>query len=217
MRFLRVGGRRMGKSLGNYVSFDQILEKHSSEALRYFYISTQYRRPLDFTWQAMEAAENTVRRLENTLGLVDDALRGPDDNLDYGEREDRLLKSVRAAEDAFGAAMDDDFDTPVALGHLHAVAGAINEYLVGPANKGTLSEAARVYRSLLNALGLFESRVAAGGEATEALMGLILGIREDQRKAKNYAFADMIRDRLQEAGVTIQDTAGGATWRIAKK
>src|SRR4030042_1514086 len=68
MRFLKVGGRRMGKSLGNYVSFDKILEKHSPEALRYFYISTQYRRPLDFTWQAKEAAEHTVRRRENTVG-----------------------------------------------------------------------------------------------------------------------------------------------------
>jgi cysteinyl-tRNA synthetase len=80
-----------------------------------------------------------------------------------------------------------------------------------------LAEAARVFRRLLSVLGLFEARPAGHGEAAEALMGLILGLREDQRKAKNYAFADIIRDRLQEAGVTIQDTAGGATWRIAKR
>jgi len=217
MRFLRVGGRRMGKSLGNYVSFDQILEQHSSEALRYFYISTQYRRPLDFTWPAMEAAENTVRRLGNTLDLVENAMRGPDNNLDYGEREALLLRTVREAEEAFGAAMDDDFDTPVALGHLHAAAGAVNEYLTGPANKGALLEAADAYRRMLTVLGLFEDRAGGPDEATEQLMGLILDIREEQRKAKNYAFADMIRDRLQEAGVTIQDTAGGATWKIAKR
>lgn len=217
MRHLMVGGGKMSKSLGNYVSFDQILERHSPEALRYFYISTQYRRPLNFTWESLEGAQNTVNRLENTLGLVDDALKGPDANLDYGEREGRLLESMYAGEDAFGAAMDDDFDTPVALGHLHAVAGAINEYLAGPANKGVLAEAARVFRRLLSVLGLFEARPAGHGEAAEALMGLILGLREDQRKAKNYAFADIIRDRLQEAGVTIQDTAGGATWRIAKR
>jgi cysteinyl-tRNA synthetase len=217
MRFLRVEGRRMGKSLGNYVSFDQILEKHSPQALRYFYISTQYRRPLDFTWPAMEAAENTVRRLENTLNLVDEAMRGPDDNLDYGEREDRLLKSAAAAEEAFGAAMDDDFDTPVALGHLHAAAGAINEYLTGSINKGVVSEAAQVLKVMLGTLGLFEDRGGARDEAADRVVSAVLGLRDDLRKSKNYAFADMIRDRLMEAGVSIQDTAGGATWRIAKR
>jgi cysteinyl-tRNA synthetase len=142
-------------------------------------------------------------------------MRGPDDNLDYGEREDGLLKSGRAGEEAFGAAMDDDFDTPVALGHLHAVAGAINEYITGPANKGALAEAARVYRGMLGALGLFEER-RGPDEAADRVMAAVLGLRDDLRKAKNYAFADMIRDRLTEAGVTIQDTAGGAAWRMSK-
>jgi len=217
MRHLMVGGGKMSKSLGNYVSFDQILEKHSPEALRYFYIGTQYRRPLDFTWGALEAAENTVRRLENTLNLVDDAVRGPDDNLDYGEREDRLLKSARAAEEAFGAAMDDDFDTPVALGHLHAAAGAINEYLMGSANKGVLSEASRVLKAMLGALGLFESRGGGRDEAADRVVSAVLGLRDDLRKAKNYAVADMIRDRLAEAGVSVQDTSGGAAWRMPKR
>jgi cysteinyl-tRNA synthetase len=137
--------------------------------------------------------------------------------LDYGDREDQLLRKVRAAEEAFGAAMDDDFDTPVALGNLHAAAGAINEYLTGPTNKGALLEAADAYRRMLSVLGLYEDRARGPDEATERLMGLILDIREEQRKAKNYAFADMIRDRLQEAGVTIQDAASGATWKIAKR
>jgi len=217
MRFLKVGGRRMGKSLGNYVSFDQILEKHSPEALRYFYISTQYRRPLDFTWGALEAAENTVRRLKNTLDLVDDAMRGPDANMDLGAREDELLRAVWAGEDAFGAAMDDDFDTPVALGHLHAAAGAINEYLTGPANKGALSEAARVLRGMLGALGLFEDMDGARDESADGVIAAMLGLRDDLRKAKNYAVADMIRDRLAEAGVSVQDTSSGATWRMQKR
>ena len=217
MRFLRVEGRRMGKSLGNYVSFDQILEKHSPQALRYFYISTQYRRPLDFTWPALEAAENTVRRLENTLDLIDNAMKGPDTNLDYGDREHNLLKKVREEEEAFGVAMDDDFDTPVALGHLHSVASTINEYLTGSGNKGVLLEAADTYRRMLTVFGLFEDRAGNQDEATEQLMGVILEIREEQRKAKNYALADMIRDRLHEVGFTIQDTATGATWKMAKR
>jgi len=214
MRFLMVGGRRMGKSLGNYVSFDDILEKHTPDALRYFYISTHYRRPLNFTWESMESAQNTVNRLENTLDLVESAMRGPDNNLDYGEREKKLLETVRGERQKFMEAMDDDFDTPVAFGHLHAMNGVINEYLTEPANKGVLREAADIYMELLSVLGLFEKRSAGGDEVTERLITVITDLREEQRKEKNYAFADLIRDRLAEAGVEIQDTSEGTTWKL---
>ena len=214
MRFLMVGGRRMGKSLGNYVSFDDILEKHTPDALRYFYISTHYRRPLNFTWESMESAQNTVDRLENTLDLIENAMRGSDDNLDYMEREENLLENVREEKQKVIEAMDDDVDTPVAFGHLHALNGAINEYLTGSANKGVLREAADTYKELLGALGLFEKRSAGGDEVTERLITLITDLREEQRVEKNYAFADIIRDRLAEAGVEIQDTANGTTWKL---
>ena len=214
MRHLMIDGGKMSKSLGNYVSFDDVLAKHSPDAFRYFYISTHYRRPLNFTWMAMDSAENTVKRLENTLVLIDNAMRGSDTNIDYGEREDKLLETVRSEKTSFIDAMDDDFNTPVALGHLHAIAGALNEYLQEPANKGVLDEAASVYRELLSALGLFENRSQSSDELTEKLLKYITDLRMEQRKAKNYALADEIRDRLKELGVEIQDTQDGTTWKI---
>ena len=214
MRHLMIDGGKMSKSLGNYVSFDDVLAKHSADAFRYFYISNHYRRPLNFTWNAMESAENTVKRLENTLVLVDNALRGPDTNLDYAEREEKLLTTVRAEKDSFGAAMDDDSNTPVALGHLHAISGAINEYLQEPANMGVLAEAASVYNELLSALGLFEKRSTGSDELSEKLLKFITDLRKEQRTEKNYALADKIRDGLKEIGVEIQDTSDGTTWKI---
>ena len=214
MRHLMIDGGKMSKSLGNYVSFDDVLEKHTPDALRYFYVSTHYRRQLNFTWGNMENAQNTVNRLENTLDLIENAMRGPDNNLDYGEREKKLLETVRGERQKFMEAMDDDFDTPVALGHLHAMNGVINEYLTEPANKGVLREAANIYMELLGVLGLFEKRSAGGDEVTERLITMITDLREEQRKEKNYAFADLLRDRLAEAGVEIQDASDGTTWKL---
>ena len=214
MRHLMIDGGKMSKSLGNYVSFNDVLEKHTPDALRYFYVSTHYRRQLNFTWGNMENAQNTVNRLENTLDLIENAMRGPDNNLDYGEREKKLLETVRGERQKFMEAMDDDFDTPVALGHLHAMNGVINEYLTEPANKGVLREAADIYMELLGVLGLFEKRSAGGNEVTERLITMITDLREEQRKEKNYAFADTLRDRLAEAGVEIQDTSDGTTWKL---
>ena len=214
MRHLMIDGGKMSKSLGNYVSFDDVLEKHTPDALRYFYVSTHYRRQLNFTWGNMENAQNTVNRLENTLDLIENAMRGPDNNLDYGEREKKLLETVRGERQKFMEAMDDDFDTPIAFGHLHAMNGVINEYLTEPANKGVLREAADIYMELLGVLGLFEKRSAGGDEVTERLITMITDLREEQRKEKNYAFADTLRDRLAEAGVEIQDTSDGTTWKL---
>jgi cysteinyl-tRNA synthetase len=92
--------------------------------------------------------------------------------------------------------------------------GAINEYLTEPTNKGVLREAADDYMELLGAVGLFKKRREGGDEVTERLITLITDLREEQRLEKNYAFADLIRDRLAEAGVEIQDTTDGTTWKL---
>jgi cysteinyl-tRNA synthetase len=162
----------------------------------------------------MESAENTVNRLENTLDLIDNAINGPDNNLDYGEREKKLIKTVRTEKQSFIDAMDDDFNTPVALGHLHAVAGAINEYVQEPTNKGVLTEAAETYRELLHVLGLFEKRSTSSDELTEKLLQFITDLRNQQREKKNYELADKIRDGLKQIGIEIQDTSDGTTWKI---
>lgn len=215
MRHLMIEGGKMSKSLGNYVSFEEILERHTPQALRYFYISTQYRRSLNFTWQAIESAQNTVERLENTLDLIDQGMKGPDKNLDYGESEEKLLKTIHEEKTKFTDAMDNDFNTPVALGSVHAIRDAINEYLTEIPNKGVLSEASNIFRELLNVLGLFEDRSRGADEITERLIRAIIDIREKQREAKNYQVADLIRDRLEDIGIELRDTSEGTTWKIS--
>ena len=110
--------------------------------------------------------------------------------------------------------MDDDLNTPVALGNLHNIARSINEYIQEPANKGVLTEAYNEYKELLSVLGLFEKRSTGDSDIAEKLMSFIAELRQDQRKAKNWELADQIRDKLKDLGVDLQDTPEGATWKF---
>jgi cysteinyl-tRNA synthetase len=212
-----INGRKMSKSLGNYVSFDEVLSKYSADAFRYFYISVHYRRPLDYSDSAMEIAQNSVDRLENTLTLIDDALRREDKYYDFKEPEIALLNGVNEQREKFEAAMDDDLDTHTAIDALHALSGAINEYLAGDANKGVLLKAAAVYKELLSALGLFEKRGAGTDDLTEDLIETIAAVRDQLRKEKNFQLSDKIRDSLAKAGVTLSDTSEGTSWKIDRR
>ena len=215
-RFLMMNGRKMSKSLGNYVSFDEVLSRYSAEAFRYFYLSVHYRRPLDYTESAMESAENSAARLGNTLDLVESALKGTDVNLEYTDEERKLQENVGEHVEAFEAAMDDDLDTHGALDVLHAMSGAINEYVAGAPNKGVLLVASESYLRLLNALGLFERRATDSGALTEELIGVLTSVREKLRTEKNYQLSDKIRDDLAKIGVALSDTAEGTTWKLEK-
>jgi cysteinyl-tRNA synthetase len=215
-RFLMINGRKMSKSLGNYVSFDEVLSKYSADAFRYFYFFNDTATTEIYTEKAMEVAQNSVNRLENTLDLIDDALRKEDIYLDHGKRDATLLEAVKEHRLSFEAAMDDDLDTHGAIDALHALSGVINEYVSGPTNKGILLKAAVAYKTLLEALGFFEKRGGGSDGLSDDLIGLIAGVRERLRSEKNYAMADEIRDRLGEAGVTLADTKDGTSWKIER-
>jgi cysteinyl-tRNA synthetase len=224
VRHLMINGKKMSKSLGNYISFDEVLAKYNPDAFRYFYLSTHYRRSLDYTDDAMKGAENSAVRLENTLDLMEAAFKGPDTNLDYGEEEMKLLEEVRRHKGAFEVAMDDDLDSHAALDSLHALSGAINGYIAAQcdaepalgANKGVLLKAYIAYRNLLDALGLFEKRKGEGDELTEGLIKSLIDLRNQLRAEKNYVLSDKVRDRLSALGVILSDTGGKTTWKIKK-
>jgi cysteinyl-tRNA synthetase len=207
----------MSKSLGNYVSFDEILVKYSADAFRYFYLGTHYRRPLDYTDDAMKSAEGSAKRLENTLDLLEAAAKAPDTNIDLGPRERKLLDEVERHRATFEAAMDDDLDSHTALDSLHAMSGAINEYLTTAPNKGVTLRAHNTYRRLLDAFGLFEKRGGGADKLTEDLIKTLIDLRNQYRREKNYKSADEVRNRLAALGVTLADNAEGTTWKIDSK
>ena len=217
IRHLMINGKKMSKSLGNYISFDEVLAKYSADAFRYFYLGTHYRRPLDYTDDAMKSAEGSSKRLENTLDLLEAAPKAPDTNLDLSPGERKLLDEVERHRAAFETALDDDLDSHTALDSLHAMSGAINEYLAKSPNKGVTLKAYRIYRGLLDTLGLFEKRGSSTNKLTEDLIRTLIDLRNQYRREKNYKSADDVRNRLTALGVTLADNAEGTTWKIEKK
>ena len=216
VRFLLINGRKMSKSLGNYVSFEDVLSKYSPDAFRYFYLSVHYRRPLDYTDAAIDNASNSAARLENTLDLVEDAMRKEDAYFGYTDRERAFLTKVQEETRRFEDSMDDDLDTHGALDALHATSGAINEYLTDNPNKGVLLSAYEAYKSLLSVLGLFEKRGVRTDGLTEDLVEIIADVRERLRSDKNFELSDSIREKLTKVGIVLTDTAEGTSWKIGR-
>jgi cysteinyl-tRNA synthetase len=216
IRHLMINGKKMSKSLGNFVTFEDVISNYSADAFRYFYLTTHYRRPLDYTDTSMNNAQNSVNRLENTLDLMEEVMKGADHNLDYEEAEERILEEIMKQKKLFEEAMDDDLDTHRALDALHVISGEINSYIAGEPNKGVLFKAGQIYRELLKVLGLFETQRKEVDGLTEDLITMIIELRENLREEKKYELADEIRDKLREIGIEISDTPQGTGWTIKR-
>ena len=211
--FLKIRGEKMSKSLGNIIRISEALREYSPDALRYFYLSAHYRRQIDYTDEVMEGAEAAVRRLGNTLSIVEDALRQPEEKLGYDDEEQRFLEEIKTLKHRFEASMDDDLDTHGAIDALHAMSKTLNTYAEGRPNKGVLLRGYETYRRLLSTLGLLERREEAG-ELLERALNLIVEVRERLRAERRYELSDWIREELRSIGVILEDTPKGTRWRI---
>jgi len=198
--FVRVDNEKMSKSLGNFFTIREVLQKYDAEVVRFFILRAHYRSPLNYSDAHLDDARGALTRLYNALK---NAPLGAEVAIDWAQPD--------AAR--FRAAMDDDFNTPEALAVLFDLAGA--------ANRGDAEAASRL-RVLGGTLGLLQREAgeflkagagAPGLSATE--IEALIAARQAARKAKNFAESDRIRDELSAAGVILEDGAGGTTWRRA--
>jgi cysteinyl-tRNA synthetase len=205
---LQLGGEKMSKSLGNVVSIQSFLREHDADALRFTVLNSSYRSPLTFTPEVVAQAERGVERLRSALRPA--MASGP-----APAAETALAAAAAAARERFTGAMDDDFNTAGALGHLFDLVKAINTARDGGVGTDALGAAQAVLRELAGVLGLrlAEAEPAAEGGATP-FVELLVSLRQELRQAKQYALADKVRDRLGELGVVLEDTPQGTSWRF---
>jgi len=205
---LLVDDQKMAKSLGNFITLQDLLSKgHSPRGIRFILISTHYRRQLNFTTDALESAEKTAENILVLIQRLKDA-----DGEEYGAEE--LVESTR---NRFEAALDDDLDIRGALAALFDFISEVNKHLdKGQVSRGDATKFLELLLSLDRVLGL---RLAAALEEerlpadTEALIQR----REEARRRKDWATADRIRSQLKGLGVILEDTPKGVRWRIVKK
>lgn len=218
--FITVNQEKMSKSLGNFFLVRDILKKFSAGVVRFYLLATHYRSPLDFDDDKLESAGRGLERLQTTYRLLTEALEqnGIAEEGEFSDNPARLEKEIAQYRQQFSEAMNDDFNTALAIGILFDVARTINTFISRGAltdkEKEALRSAAQVYRDLTDVLGLeFEQSDDGKSDIVNELMELILNIRKEARAKKDYQTADKIRDTLNKVGIILEDTAQGVRWR----
>jgi cysteinyl-tRNA synthetase len=229
---LKMGTAKMAGSVGNVVNIADLLKKFDAEIVRFLLLSTHYRSPIEYSEErlvevrkAMEGFYRFFERYQRITAGSFYEVQAPVRQGDFTGRGD-FLGEIASLRGRFLECMDDDFNTGGAVGVLFELLTTLNRFAdayrleAGQADAARLEEFRRaviVFKELSELLGLFNQarpRDDAGqDELVAGLMQLFIDLRAEARKAKNFALADQIRQRLAELGVTLEDRPGGTGWR----
>jgi len=208
-----INGQKMGKSLGNGIMLEQLfsgennqlVKPYSPMTVRFFILMSHYRSTLDFSNEALGAAEKGFNRLMNTLGKLDKVSASKSSSLD-----------VNALKEKAYEAMNDDFNTPILIAQLFEGGKWINLLLE---NKESLNETdLQEFKTMMvsltfDVLGL-QPEAEGNSDLVDDLMKLILDIRKFAKENKNYELSDKIRDELNSLKIEIQDGKEGSDWKV---
>jgi cysteinyl-tRNA synthetase len=227
--FVLIDSEKMSKSLQNFRTIRDILDQYPAEALRLFLLTRQYRSPVDFNGAAMEEAEKNIKRLYETLALVEAELgKAPAPG---GILPPETAEEFAALVAGWDAAMNDDMNTAAALGHMNSLGHLLNRVLEDKALRGNagvrslLLSARENFTAWSRILGLLLlppttfladlklCRAKRKG-IDAATVDRLMEERNLARKNKDFRASDALRDKLAALGVAVRDTPAGAVWDI---
>ena len=235
--FITIDHEKMSKSAGNFFTVKDILEKYPSEVVRFFLLQTHYRSPLDFSEERIKEAQSAFNRLLTSKDYLFDLIKKIDSN-DMPEK-DRTNVAITVSKagglaemaerllSAFYDAMEDDFNTALAISYMFELSKEINIYYndvissevpINDLDAKIIYRVRDVYMEMAGIIGIFEKAVKAVDDNAEFklidnLMEIIIANRQAAREAKNWKEADNIRDKLKNIGIILEDTPQGVRWK----
>lgn len=204
---LQIGGVEMHKSLKNFVTIREMLNKYDAETIRLYYASTHYRKPIGFAEKDFEEPRRKLEYLYNTLRNLKDA------SSKEGKESAELEEALKETRTKFTEAMNNDFNTPQALTHIYALAKRVNT-IAGQQRirLKTAQRAASTITELANIFGILEKKIPSEEELPEKVKDLATK-REEARNRKDWKQADEIREQIKALGFILEDTPEGSRFR----
>lgn len=211
---LTVNGQKMAKSAGNSFLPGELIsgnnpvmdQAYSAMTARFFMLQSHYASTLDFSNEALKAAEKGYKRLMNAIDSIDKIKPSASSSFDVNKWVDNCY-----------AAMNDDFNCPILIAHLFEAVTFINTAVMGTS---TVTESdlklftEKLKGFVFDVLGFVSEEKSAGSEITGNLMELLLALRQEAKLKKDFATSDLIRNKLQEMNITVKDGKDGATWEL---
>ncbi len=202
--FITLNGKKMSKSLGNYVTARELIDDFTGIVVRMGLISGHYRSAVDWNQDVIENAKKNVERIRTSLNLLKES---------SGGTKTTINQSIEEVKKNFEEAMDDDFNTPKAFAAIYEFIKQINSSLDN--KKEILNKAGDTLIELLGVLGLdFTKKKGFDNKKIDELLKIIIDIRDKARKEKNFELSDEIREKLRKIGLQIEDGEDKTRWKI---
>ena len=209
--FLNIDNRKMSKSLGNFFTVREISEKYDLQVLRLFMLSAQYRSPLNFSADLMEASKNSLERIRTAAEHQADCLKAAKEG-EMTAEEKQNQAAVEELVQKFETAMDDDFNTADAISAIFEIVRLSNSTISEASTKAYVSYVKETMDKLCDVLGIITEKKE---EILDSEVEDLIAKRQQARKDKNFALADDIRGQLLDMGIILEDTREGVKWKRA--
>ena len=218
--FITIHDEKMSKSKNNFFTVQDILKKYPGEIIRFFILQTHYRSPLDFSSERLQEAQAGWTRLKNAQLHAEELQKLS--SADNKSADKLRIKAVEYKQE-FIDAMEDDFNTALAISYMFALSKEINKYYSEVTSQQISFDAEgfakvdAIYRYMASIIGIFEGECSEtknqNADKMNELMAILLNVREQARNNKDWKLADIIRDDLQKIGIEIKDTPAGVKWQ----
>ena len=211
---ITVDGKKMGKSLGNFINLEEFFDgnhdkldrAYSPMTIRFFILQAHYRSTIDFSNGALQAAEKGLKKLMNAMETLQSLTYSDSSTYDVSGLEKKCYESI-----------NDDFNTPIVIAHLFDGVRIINSVKDGKESlkPSDVEKLKSIFNIFVNdILGLVATKESSGKDLTNEIMELVLQLRGNAKKNKDFNTADLIRDELDKVGIQIKDSRDGSSWEV---